>query len=262
MDRETRRLLLDQLDEKLRRNCRYIGRDVEKLENVTRVTGPSPSGFDNVIVWSRLNSENADAEIDRHIEWFAAKQHTFTWIVYHHDRPEDLKERLFARGFTLESSDEVVIARSEIIRNDSPPDDIQIRKVTDPQDLADVLQVQDKVWGTGYHDFLSRWLGQMMRDHPEESCIVTAYSDEQPVGSAWSVNWSDRPFAPLFAGCVLPEWRGRGIYRAMVAARAEAAAARGIPWCLVDAGAESLPILLRSGFQTLTSRASLSKGFE
>ena len=79
-------------------------------------------------------------------------------------------------------------------------------------------------------------------------------SATKPVGAAWSSLWSDRDFSPLFGGAVLPAWRRRGIYRAMVAARARAAERLGIRWLVVDASEESAPILRQLGFAEVASR--------
>ena len=53
----------------------------------------------------------------------------------------------------------------------------------------------------------------------------------------------------LFGGATLPEARGRGAYRALVAARWEDAVARGTPVLVTQAGAMSRPILARLGFR-------------
>ena len=55
-------------------------------------------------------------------------------------------------------------------------------------------------------------------------------------------------FAGLFGGVTLPEFRGRGLYRATVARRAELARERGYRWLYVDALPTSRPILERLGF--------------
>jgi len=46
-------------------------------------------------------------------------------------------------------------------------------------------------------------------------------------------------------------WRGRGIYRALVAYRTRLAAARGYRYLYVDAAPDSQPILARLGFTRL-----------
>ena len=54
-------------------------------------------------------------------------------------------------------------------------------------------------------------------------------------------------------GGVLEEYRGRGVYRNMVAHRARGAAARGVPWLQVDALPTSRAILERLGFAAITT---------
>jgi GNAT superfamily N-acetyltransferase len=60
-------------------------------------------------------------------------------------------------------------------------------------------------------------------------------------------------FAPrgafLMGGCVLPAFRGRGAYRALVRARWDAAVRRGTPALVTHAGKMSRPILERLGFE-------------
>jgi GNAT superfamily N-acetyltransferase len=50
---------------------------------------------------------------------------------------------------------------------------------------------------------------------------------------------------------VLPVYRGRGVYRALVRARWDAALARGTLALVTQAGQMSRPILQRLGFRTL-----------
>ncbi|MGH3102662.1 MAG: GNAT family N-acetyltransferase, partial [Gaiellaceae bacterium] len=59
----------------------------------------------------------------------------------------------------------------------------------------------------------------------------------------------------------LPNARGRGAYRALVAARWAAAVARGTPALITQAGAMSRPILNRLGFRELAEiRIFLDRG--
>jgi GNAT superfamily N-acetyltransferase len=57
----------------------------------------------------------------------------------------------------------------------------------------------------------------------------------------------------LLGGSTLPQWRGRGIYRALVAARAQRAAARSVDYLQADASDDSAPILRRLGFHAVTT---------
>jgi hypothetical protein len=57
----------------------------------------------------------------------------------------------------------------------------------------------------------------------------------------------DSPFAGVWGGATLPHWRGRGLYRALTAARAGSALALGKTLVHSDSTELSRPILERSG---------------
>ena len=60
-------------------------------------------------------------------------------------------------------------------------------------------------------------------------------------------------FAGIWGGSTLPDFRGRGIYRALVAARARAALARDVRLIHSDCTDMSRPILERSGLVAITT---------
>lgn len=249
--------ILGLFDRTVRRQCRCIGRQVERLDRVTRVTGPSPSPYDNLILWSDLNASNVDQELDKHLAYFDKREHDFGWFVYEHDQPSDLAARLQSRGLKLESQATVVIANPSDLGEFYSSPGIKVRQLKDPADVSDSLAVSNAVWGMQHHEFVRRWLTDLIRDHPNESTVLVAYHDELPIGTSWSTHWKGDPFASFFGGTVLPNWRGKGVYRAMVTERAKIAATENIDWCVVDAGSESFPILQRIGFKPLTQRYSL-----
>jgi GNAT superfamily N-acetyltransferase len=78
-----------------------------------------------------------------------------------------------------------------------------------------------------------------------------ALLDERIVGGASAV--AAEAGVALFGGSVLPEARGRGVYRALLRARWDFAVARGTPALTVQAGRMSKPILERLGFVQLAA---------
>jgi hypothetical protein len=72
----------------------------------------------------------------------------------------------------------------------------------------------------------------------------------EPISSGGMTLFPDLRFAFLWAGCTVPEARGRGAYRAILAARSRRAASRGMThaglYAMVDTSA---PIVERLGFQ-------------
>ncbi len=63
-------------------------------------------------------------------------------------------------------------------------------------------------------------------------------------------------FAGLWGGAVLEQWRGRGIYRALVAARARAALELGRTYLHSDSTEYSRPILERSGLVKVSEKVT------
>jgi GNAT superfamily N-acetyltransferase len=154
------------------------------------------------------------------------------WKYYSHDGPE-LRERLVAAG--LEPDDEETVVVAEAASIPPPPDDVELRIVTD-----EFVDLAASVFGDRF-------------ELPERAVAVVAMVDGQPV-SGGRVDFEDGvEFAGLFGGITLPEYRGRGLYRATVAKRAELARERGYRWLYSDALPTSRPILERVGFVPITT---------
>jgi GNAT superfamily N-acetyltransferase len=155
------------------------------------------------------------------------------WKYYSHDGPE-LRERLLAAGLEPEDEETVVVAEAASIA--PPPPDVELRVATD-----EFVELAERVFGRSHGSGL-----------PEVSVAVVAVVEGEPV-SGGRVDFEDGvEFAGLFGGITLPQYRGRGLYRATVAKRAELARERGYRWLYSDALPTSRPILERLGFVPLT----------
>jgi GNAT superfamily N-acetyltransferase len=154
------------------------------------------------------------------------------WKYYSHDGPE-LRARLVAAG--LEPDDEETVVVAEAASIPSPPEDVELRIVDE-----EFVDLAASVFGDRF-------------DLPEKAVAVVAVVDGQPV-SGGRIDFEDGvEFAGLFGGITLPEYRGRGLYRATVASRAELARERGYRWLYSDALPTSRPILERLGFVPITT---------
>lgn len=203
------------------------------------------------IIWSGLGEADADAVIAEQVAYFAARGERFEWKLYDYDRPPDLGERLLAAGFAAEDEEwfmvaEVPEAPAEVVL----PPGVHLLPVTDEAGLDLLIDVQDRVFGTD-HAWLRRSLLAQLRDRPEVTAMVVAMAGDQPVCSARAEFLPGSSFASLWGGGTLPGWRGKGIYRALVAYRSQLAAARGYRYLYVDASPDSRPILARLGFTRL-----------
>ena len=65
---------------------------------------------------------------------------------------------------------------------------------------------------------------------------------------AWLRMPTHSPFASLWGGATLAPYRGRGLYTALVAVRAQEAKARGYQFLTIDASDMSRPICEKQGF--------------
>ena len=107
--------------------------------------------------------------------------------------------------------------------------------------------------GEGRNAWLAESLAAELEAGPEALTILIAEAGATVACAAWVRFASGTAFATLWGGSTLPAWRGRGIYRALVAQRANLAAARGFRYLQVDASDASRPILERLGFVPVTT---------
>jgi GNAT superfamily N-acetyltransferase len=205
------------------------------------------------ITWSDLDAGTADAVIAAQIAYFAGRGEQFEWKLYSYDRPADLGERLAAAGFVAEDAEALMVADAGEIAGHGGadgvlPGGVRLVPVTGEADVELMIDVHDRVFGPD-PQLHSRLLAQL-RNSPEFNVLVLAMAGDTPVCAA-RVSFDATDFAGLWGGGTLPEWRGRGIYRAMVGYRARLAAERGYRYLQVDASPMSRPILERLGFVCL-----------
>lgn len=203
-----------------------------------------------------LSGRELDELIVRQREFFGARGEAVEWRLRGHDLPADLPDRLRAAGFTPGAPETVlaaVVADVDARRaGPSLPPGVTLRRVTAEADLRAVAALQSEIWGLDLSglgdDLLAR-----VASGTHDTVVLVAEADGAMVSAAW---FSVRPgtrFATLLGGATLAGWRGRGLYRASVAARLALAAERGIPYVHVDASADSAPLLRALGFRALTT---------
>jgi hypothetical protein len=217
-------------------------------EGVVRFVRPT-AGM-NFISYSRLSTEQAEAVITDQIDYFVAIGQPFEWRVFAHDQPADMLARLGARGFDPGDPIPVLVldlaaARAELL----DPAPAEVRRLTRPEELEDVIRVEETVWGTSM-----AWMRERMGGHlavPGYLDLYAAYMDGQSVSTAWTYFNPGSQFAGLFGGSTLEEFRGRGLYQGLLRARAQAAMARGYRFLLIEPTEMSRPIVARLGFRLL-----------
>ncbi|MFE9682256.1 GNAT family N-acetyltransferase [Streptomyces sp. NPDC006285] len=250
MDHEA---VLALFDREMREGAQPYGPDsvVERVGGVVRHVGPG-QGW-NGVLWSDLGESDADAAIAEQTRYFAELGREFEWKLYGHDRPDDLGERLRSAGFVPEPAETLMIAEAgELDLDAGPPPGVEVRPVTDAAGVDLVVDVHEQAFGTSGARLRHQLLGQLA-ESPDTVVAVVALAGDAPVSSARMEILPGTRFAGLWGGGTVEAWRGRGIYRALVAHRARIAADRGYPYLQVDASDQSRPILQRLGFVPLTT---------
>lgn len=203
------------------------------------------------VIYSQLTEANADDVIREQVAYFESLGQNFEWKLYEHDRPSDLKERLEARGFTVEEGEAVmVLDLAEAPAFLWQPVQQNIQRITEVERLGDVLTVQEQVWDEDF-SWLGDYLGGALTRFPDQMSVYVAYVDERPACAAWTYFPKHSRFASLWGGSTLREFRGQGLYTALLAARAQEARARGATFLTVDASDMSRPILEKFGFEKI-----------
>ncbi|MFJ3640447.1 GNAT family N-acetyltransferase [Streptomyces sp. NPDC090108] len=227
------------------------GARVERAGGVVRQVADA-QGW-NGVVWSGLDDSDADRVIGEQIACFTALGRDFEWKVYGHDRPEDLGSRLTAAGFRAGPAETLMVAEVAALALDAePPPGVRLVPVTDRTGAALAVDAYERAFGADGTVLRHRLLGRLDAE-PGTVVAVIALAGDEPVAVARLETVPGTVFAGLWGGGTVTAWRGRGVYRALVAHRARVAAAQGCRYLQVDALPTSRPILERLGFHALTT---------
>ncbi|MEV6999854.1 GNAT family N-acetyltransferase [Streptomyces sp. NPDC093982] len=240
-------------DRDMREGARPDGPDalVERVGGVVRQVS-SARGW-NGIVWSDLGDASVDEAIAEQIAHFSGLGREFEWKLYGHDLPANLGQRLRDAGFTSRPEETLMIGEVADLTLDAElPEGIRVLPVTDRAGVDLVAEVHEKAFGADGSGLRHQLLGRLTAA-PDTVVAVVALAGDTPVSAARMELVPGTRFAGLWGGGTVEGWRGRGLYRALVAHRARAAADRGYRYLQVDAMSTSRPILERLGFEPLTT---------
>ncbi|MGW2490846.1 GNAT family N-acetyltransferase [Streptomyces sp. NPDC001606] len=245
--------VLARYDQEMRRGARPDGPGarIERVGGVVRhVAGPQ--GW-SAVLWSGLDAADADRAIQDQIDRFTGLGLDFEWKLYGHDRPKDLGARLAAAGFRPEPEEALMMGEVARLALDAePPAGIRLVRATDPAGVDLVVAVHEQAFGTDGSRLRHQLLARLAAD-PGTVVAVVALAGDEPVSAARMELVPGTAFAGLWGGGTVEAWRGRGIYRALVAHRARVAAQHGYRYLQVDASPMSRPILQRLGFHQLST---------
>jgi GNAT superfamily N-acetyltransferase len=220
---------------------------VDKKGPITRKTSLEGRGFITYTDLDGMDGEKLDAFIAEQREHFAAVGQSVEWKYHGYDLPEDLPDRLRAAGFVPEDPETIVIGEAaDLAVAPRVPEGVELREITEPRDLDRIRVMEERVWGEP-HDWLPAALAAELVSKTDPIVVLAAEADGEVVSAAWIRFHKGTEFASLWGGSTLAEWRGRGVYRALVARRAQLALRRGYRYLQADCSPDSAPILRRLG---------------
>lgn len=190
----------------------------------------------------RFEADELDGVIDEiHDHVRARGRNACAWEVGSSARPDGLVELLHERGLRDDPNDPLQIGMA--LSGDPaglPPEGIEARRAENDDDELAAGQIAAIAFAESE---------VVPKRHDPDSPVVTYLGliDGEPVGRATGT-FSEYGVT-LFGGAVLPEFRGRGVYKALVHARLRDAAERGSPVAVTQAGQMSRPILEKLGFR-------------
>jgi hypothetical protein len=172
------------------------------------------------------------------------------WKTRGHDHAPGLHEALLAHGFVAGEAESVMVGPLAGLAVDVPlPDGVTLRRVSSEADVRAMSAMQDEAFGEPVSEREAEaLLHRLSRDDGMElwaaGTIVSAGRLEPVAGS---------DFVGIWGGATLPAWRGRGIYRALTAARARSGVAGGWTLAHSDSTEYSRPILERAGLRKVST---------
>jgi len=212
--------------------------------------GPGAHPSWNVAQRLRLMPETIDSTVeDVHALLRERGRSACTWEIGSSATPSDLAEQLRARGF-VDDRDPYAVGMVLTAPPPAQPEGVEAREARDFEEFKAAQRVAEEAFGgdVGMDD-------AQLRARYEEKLATGLWTTfialvgGEIVASA-SSTYVDGAVT-LNGGAVLPQARGRGAYRALVAVRWADAVERGTPALVTQAGAMSRPILERLGFRAV-----------
>lgn len=248
--------LLAAYDEQLRTHAETLGAvTVVNLGPLLLVTFPGRRGL---VTYRDLRGTRAEAIrqlVADALSWFAedAGIRQVEWKTREHDEAPGLAEALERAGFTAADPESVMIGEAQLLAVDVPaPAGVAFRRVYREPDIRAMTTMHDEVFGRRQSVGAVESMLRRVTDHDGVELWVAEIAGNMVcTGRLEPVNASD--FAGIWGGATVPEWRGRGIYRALTAARARSALALGKTLIHSDSTEHSRPILERYGLTKVTT---------
>jgi ribosomal protein S18 acetylase RimI-like enzyme len=175
------------------------------------------------------------------------------WKTRGHDVAPGLDASLLDNGFVPDEPESVMIGETARLAVDVVlPEGVSLRRVSDEPDVRAMCVMESIAFGDDDSEEMTQaLLRRLGLDDGMELWVAEAGGQMISAGRLEPVAGTE--FAGLWGGATLPQWRRRGIYRALTAARAHSALALQKTLLHSDSTEFSRPILERSGLIEVTT---------
>lgn len=211
----------------------------------------------NSASWVRCRAEEADEVIEEVSALLRSRRLPLMWVLDPDTKPANFSDFLAAHGVLPDplapESAVMVLPIDADLEVETVPG-LELRDgLADIESFRAVDAINAEAFGgrsvplrRGYARQLERRLENQLAAGNRR--VILAVLDNEPAGSS-GLSLYPPDGAIVNGGGVRPKFRGRGIYRAMVAARVNMAREAGVAGLCVWGGPMSAPILERLGFQ-------------
>jgi hypothetical protein len=169
------------------------------------------------------------------------------WKTRGHDRAPGLHDALVSNGLVPDEPESIMIGEARRLAVDvALPDEVGLRHITSQPDVRSMCAMQAEVFGVpDIEGTANAALRRLATGDGMQLWVAEAGGQIVSAGRLELVAGTE--FAGIWGGVTRPQWRGRGIYRALTAARARSALALGKRLMHSDSTEFSRPILERAG---------------
>jgi GNAT superfamily N-acetyltransferase len=171
------------------------------------------------------------------------------WKTRGHDHAPGLHAALLDNGFTPDEPESIMIGEAQLLAVDVPlPTGVRLRRITTAPDVRAMCTMVATAFGDSDQDSdeeADALLRRLSLGDGMELWVAETQGGIVGAGRLEPVPGTE--FAGIWGGATRPDWRGRGVYRALTAARARSALQAGKTLIHSDSTEYSRPILERSG---------------
>ena len=217
--------------------------------------GEFEDGF-GFVSYARLDGTSAEesaALVASAVAWFHERPHLDEMEIKTrtHDDAAGLDDALLAAGFVVGEMESVMVGPASGLIDAPAPEGVELRQAITEEEMFAAARMEDSVFESSMAD---RIVPELLRRQAEGDPVqLWAAHVEGKVVSAGRIDpIPGTAFAGIWGGATLPEYRGRGIYRALTAARVRAVMGSGVELVHSDSTEDSRPILERSGLHRIT----------